>query len=236
MRINGATHRRAGPRAARRCRCWRPARSAGGAAAAVASRSAPRALEVLALIVDRLAAPQSLQGLQPLHEAADSLAGVHPHRLVLGVAIAETEAHDQPPAADHVERGELLGEIDRLVQRQQQHAGAEHHALGLGRHACQRRQRLEVRERLGEIVLARPDGRKSDSASQAHLLDVLGEARGLRVLRAVLDREREAESHGWAEFTRPSPCRQAAAGPAASRWSRGRRAADPLGVRPGATS
>jgi hypothetical protein len=170
-------------------------------------------LEVLALIVDRLAAPQSLQGLQPLHEAADSLAGVHPHRLVLGVAIAKTEAHDQPPAADHVERGELLGEIDRLVQRQQQHAGAEHHALGLGRHACQRRQRLEVRERLGEIVLARPDGRKSDSASQAHLLDVLGEARGLRVLRAVLDREREAESHGvggiYAAVTLPSSRRGA---------------------------
>src|SRR4030095_5640090 len=59
----------------------------------------------------------------------------------------------------------------------------------------ERRQGLEVRERIGEIVLARPDGRKADSAGQPHLLHVLGEAGGLRVFRAVLDGEREAESH-----------------------------------------
>ena len=119
--------------------------------------------KVLALIVDRLAAPQALERRQPLLEATDSLARVHAHRLVLGVAIAETHADDQPPAADHVERGELLGEVDRLVQREQQHAGAELHALGLGGHAPERRQRLEVRERVGEIVLTRPDGRESDT-------------------------------------------------------------------------
>jgi len=69
--------------------------------------------------------------LQRLGEAPHALARVEAHRGVLGRG-SQADADDQPAAADDVERGELLGDIDGLMQRQQQHAGAERHAFGLG--------------------------------------------------------------------------------------------------------
>ena len=131
---------------------------------------------------------------QAFFEATDSLARVHTHRLVLGGAIAETHADDQPPAADHVQRGELLREVDRLVQREQQHAGAELHALGLGGHAPERRQGLEVR---------RP-GRRDDARFDH--TDENPTARARRTCSTCSAKRVACESSGrcWTESARPS--------------------------------
>jgi hypothetical protein len=155
-------------------------------------------------VSDRLAAPQALDHAQRLLEPADSPARVQSYRLVIGVAIAQADADDEPAAADHVERGELLGEVDRLVQRQQQHPGAERHPLRLGRHARQRRQRLEVRERLRQIVLTRPHRRQPHRPRQPHLLDMRREPHRLRLLHSMLHRQRHLYLHpAVSGFRRP---------------------------------
>jgi hypothetical protein len=151
--------------------------------------------EVTALVPHRLAAPQPLQDVEPLDEPPAALARIQPERLVLGIAVAEPDADDQPPPADDVERGELLGQIDRMVQRQQDHAGAERHALRLRRHAPQRGKRLEVRERLRQIVLTRPHRREPHLPGQSHLFQMLGKPPHLRLLTPMLHRQRQPESH-----------------------------------------
>src|SRR5215510_1046365 len=161
-------------------------------------------LEVAALVVDRLAAPQPLDDLEALDEAADAILRILPERLIFDVAIAEADTEDQPAVGDDVERGELLGDLDGVVQGKQQDAGAEDHAARLGGDPRQRRDRLEVRERIGQVVLARPYRAEAHGTREAYLLDVLAEANGLRLLRQVLDGEAEAELHSGSLQTRPA--------------------------------
>jgi len=65
-----------------------------------------------------LAAPQPLDELERLDEAAHALPRVQAERRVLGVTVAEPDTHDEPTAADHVQRRQLLGEVHRLMQRE----------------------------------------------------------------------------------------------------------------------
>ena len=91
-----------------------------------------------------------------------------------------------------------------MVQGEQEDAGAEDHAAGVGGQTREGGDRLEVRERIGQIVLARPDRAEADGAREPHLLDVLAETNGLRLLRQVLDGEAEAELHSGSLQTRPT--------------------------------
>src|SRR5204862_1657467 len=174
--------------------------------------------EVLALVAHRLAVPQLLDHLETLDEARDPRLRVLAHRLVLHVPVAEADAEDEPPARDHVERGDLLGNLDRVVEREEETARAERHAGGVGRDAPERRDRLEVGERGGEIVLARPHGGEAQRARQPDLLDVLLEPCRLRLVRKVLDREPEAELHG-SRHTRPGGGSSVKANCGSAMWS-----------------
>src|SRR4029453_2721987 len=82
-------------------------------------------------------------------------------------------------------------------------AGAELHPAGIGGDARQRRDGLEVGERVGEKMLTRPHRAEPHGAGEPDLLDVLAKADGLRLLRAVLDGEAEAELHSGILHTRP---------------------------------
>jgi hypothetical protein len=64
-----------------------------------------------------------LDDRQALHQAPHPFLGRHPERLVLLVAIAQPHAEDEAPFGDDVERGHLLGHVDRIEQRQQDHRG-----------------------------------------------------------------------------------------------------------------
>src|SRR5882724_469077 len=160
--------------------------------------------EVPALVVDGFAAPQPLDDLEPLDEATDAVLRVVPQRAVLDVPIAETDAEDQPAVRDHVERRELLGDLDGMVEGQQENPGAQDHAASVGGEAREGRDRLEIGERIGQVVLARPHRAEADGARESDLLDVLAEADGLRLLREVLHGEAEAEPHSGSLHTRPA--------------------------------
>ena len=95
------------------------------------------------------------------------------------------------------------------MERQQQDAGADGHALGLGGDPAQHGKRLEVRERMREVVLAREDQIEADRTGHAHLLEVLAEALGLGVAGRMLDGEAEPElDHGWENFRALPMCGQ----------------------------
>src|SRR6266545_2196742 len=160
--------------------------------------------EVAALVGDGLAAPQPLDDLEALDQTTDALLRVVPHCQVLDAAVPEADTEDQVAVRNHVERRELLGDLDRVVQREQENAGAECHAPGVGGEAREGRDRLEVRERIGEIVLARPDRAEPDCARKPDLLDVLAEAGRLRLLGEMLNGEAEAELHSGSLHTRPA--------------------------------
>ena len=101
------------------------------------------------VVVDRLAAPQPLDHLEPLDQTADAIFGILSERAILDVAVAEADAEDQTTVGDDVEGRQLLGDLDGMMQGQQEHAGAEDHAARVGGEARERRDRLEVGERIG---------------------------------------------------------------------------------------
>src|SRR5262249_54398750 len=119
----------------------------------------------------------------------------------LDVAVSETDAEDEPTARDHVERGHLLGDVERLVERQEQDASADRHAVGLRGGPPEHRKRLGVGERRREGVVAGGGEVRARGARQPYLLDVIPEALDLRVARPMLDREAEPElDHGCENF------------------------------------
>ena len=125
-------------------------------------------------------------------------------RAVLDVPVSEARADDQPTVRDHVERCELLGDVDRMEQGKQEDTRAEDQAARVRGEPRQGRDRLEVRERIGQIMLARPHRAEAHGAREPDLLDVLAEADGLRLLRQVLNGEPQAESHSGSLQTRPA--------------------------------
>ena len=126
-----------------------------------------------------LARPEPIDDLEPLLEPADPLLRILPHGQVLDVAVAEPDSEDEASAADDIECRDLLGDVDGMVQREEQDPGAERHRARLGRDPSKDGNRLEIREGRRQVVLARPDGIEADSRGQPHLLEVLLEAAGL---------------------------------------------------------
>jgi hypothetical protein len=67
---------------------------------------------------------EPLDDLEPLDEAAEPPHRVLAHGLVLDVAVAEPDAEDEAPAADDVERGDLLGDLYGMMQGKEQDSAA----------------------------------------------------------------------------------------------------------------
>ncbi len=63
--------------------------------------------------------------------AAPPLLALDAERTLLGrVGDAEADAGEEPPAAQHVERGHLLGQDHGVAPGEDEHGGAELHPLG----------------------------------------------------------------------------------------------------------
>jgi hypothetical protein len=106
---------------------------------------------VLARIVHRLARPYPLEHLQPFHQPPHAILRLESQREVLGIAISQPQPDDQAAVSDDVQGGELLlGQLDGMVERQEDDAGPERHALGLGGHAGQSGDGLEIGEGIRE--------------------------------------------------------------------------------------
>jgi hypothetical protein len=135
-----------------------------------------REMEEAAVVGHLVVRPEALDDLEALHEAPHPLLGRDAEGLVLLLAIAEAHPEDEAPLGDDVERGDLLGHVHRIEQRQQDHGGADPHRARLRGEPRQRGQALHLLERRGQEVLAHHDETEAGVARRPDLVDVLAEA------------------------------------------------------------
>ena len=74
--------------------------------------------------------PDRLEAAQELVATSAALAERYAYGVVLVLRPAQPQPHVEPSTGEEIERGELLGQHDRLVVRHEQHAGAQTHAAG----------------------------------------------------------------------------------------------------------
>ena len=148
--------------------------------------------EAVPLRGHRLALEQPAHDVELLLEHAQALLG-QPERVVLLLPVAEPQAEHEAPVGDGIERGRVLGDLDRIEQREQEDAGAHAHLPRLGGDAREQRHELQHLERLREEVLPGRDVGEAELARQPHLLAAVARdlARGHR--GRVLRRQEEAE-------------------------------------------
>lgn len=121
-----------------------------------------------------------------VREAEDGVLVLHP---------AGRDAKRQAAPAGDVEKGGLLRHMDRVQQRQQQHAGGEAHTVGLGRQASERRQRREPSGASIREMMANGDPAVAEVAREADLFAMLGEGPGEIGVGGMLGIDEEGELH-----------------------------------------
>jgi len=144
---------------------------------------------MLAVEGHTLLGPQPPHHVQDLQKARQAPAARNSEGIELDVAVSESHAEHQPPAADHVQGGEGLRHIHRMLQGQQHDTRSERHVPDLGRHACQDRERLHVLERRRQVVLAGADVMEPRPPRQPHHLQQLGEPLRHVVAHGMLHRQ-----------------------------------------------
>ena len=102
-------------------------------------------LEVLAVELHGIRGPDGLQHLQGLVRAFAPACPGDTDRFELLGQPADAEAHPQPPAREHVQRGQLARQQGRVVPGEVQHARPERHAGGVPGDEGQGLQRVQHR-------------------------------------------------------------------------------------------
>ncbi len=122
------------------------------------------------LVRHRLAAPQLPDEAQVANEAADPLLLCQAEGGILLRAVTQTHPHDEPPAGQSVQGGQLLGDIHRVQQGQKQDPGAEaHRRPHFGRCPGQEGNRLEHLVVAQHVVLGQQDGVEPLPGAQGNL-------------------------------------------------------------------
>jgi hypothetical protein len=87
--------------------------------------------------------PQPLDQLQGFEQARHPVAHLDAKPLELDLAVAEPDAEHAASLRHHIEAGDILGDLHRVEQRQQQHRQHQLHRAGLGREPRQQRDALQ---------------------------------------------------------------------------------------------
>ena len=140
--------------------------------------------------------PQFSDDLDALDEPAHALLHRHAEGGKFFRPIAEPDAEQEFAAARDVEKRADLGELDRIVQRQQRDVGAEPEPFRFRRDAREQRELRKIMKARHEMVLAGPDRIEAERADELHLLDRLRESPGGIVAFPMLRVEIDAELHG----------------------------------------
>ena len=154
-----------------------------------------RHLAIPAVVLDLVLGKQQLGSLQNLSHAAHSVLGRHTKGRILLVAVAQTDAENKPPVADGVHCGQVLGQRDGIVQRQQQNGSGHLHVAGLSRHTRQERQRGRHLVWRGEVMLATAYEVESGLPRRPHLLGAVCYLLRQGVFTGALRVEKESYFH-----------------------------------------
>ena len=156
-------------------------------------------LEIVALALEAelLAGEGALQHLDSLVGQRHAARDRHAEAAELVRRVAHADAHLDPAAADIVEHREILGEPDRMVERQQADIAREAHMLGPRRHrrgdGNPRRQVAVV----DEVMLGEPDEIEAEPVEPSDLIHdrgierLMGKAGLRRIAEVVGDAEAE---------------------------------------------
>ncbi len=125
----------------------------------------------LAVPVDGLAAPGSDQILHALIHDLAPLVPVLAVGQVLRRPVAQTEGHSQTAAADQVQHDQILGDPERIVQRQQQSLDDDGGPLGSCRDQTGEQQRGRHPAVVGAVVLLGLNGPEAGPVSELCHLD-----------------------------------------------------------------
>ncbi len=104
--------------------------------------------------VCRLARPEPLQQADALFDQCGPAATVDAEHLELLVAVPDPDDVDHPAAAEQVDDGQILGQLHRLVEREQQGADGDGQALGARRDGRGERHGRGQVTVVGPVVLA----------------------------------------------------------------------------------
>src|SRR5262245_25965892 len=140
-----------------------------------------RCLEMPPLERHILFCEQALDERYAFNEAAGPAAVIEAHDIEFVLGPARRDADNGASAADRIEECELLGDMQWFVERQDEHAGAEGHALSVGGQSHERLDRREPSSGAVRQMVADGDAVKADTAGEANLFGMLGEPLGHRV-------------------------------------------------------
>jgi hypothetical protein len=146
--------------------------------------------------VHLLAGPELLDDAEVLGEATHLLRARHGEGVVLHVPVAQAHAEHQPSSGDDVQAGEALRDVDRVVEGEQVDADPDPEVTRLGGEPAEVRQRLDVRERLAQVVLRREHRVPSAVPDGVHEPDLLVEGHHLVAADGLLVRHQETEPGG----------------------------------------
>jgi hypothetical protein len=161
----------------------------------------------VALAADIVLGPQALDELEALLEAVHASAARHPKGVELDIAIAEPDAEDEVAAPDRVERGDALGDLDRVVQGRQQDACDAGHLAGFGGEPRQKRHQLNLSYPLAEVMLAGGHRVPPTVAGQARHCILTFECRDHVAARWMLAGEKDPDLHDVSMVTDCPLCR-----------------------------
>ena len=129
-------------------------------------------LPALAVMAEpALAGPRLADDLHRLVEALGGLRHGNAEAVELGLAVALADAEIDPPAAQEIERGDLLGHQHRIVPGQHDHRRAEADVPGLGRKIRQHGHRGRHLAMTGEVMLDHEELPEAQAVGFDHILD-----------------------------------------------------------------
>ena len=119
--------------------------------------------------------PQALHDAHALAKARMRLLLVHAEAAVLVAECAAPEAHIEPPTAHAIQRRRILGKPYRIVQRGDEHSGAQPNALGARCDGGRQHQRRRAEAVAREVMLRNPEAVKAKLLAEDRLLHALRE-------------------------------------------------------------
>ena len=142
----------------------------------------------------RLTADQGRHAVHGLVEAGPPFLERHPHGVVVHAARARAQARDDGTFGEDRQRGQGLGDHDRVTHDRQRDAGREDHVPGGRGHGGQSGGAVEPRVAPEEVVVGR-DGREAQVAGLAHVRRQLGE--GEQAVAPVGQRQMDSQPHDY---------------------------------------
>jgi len=133
------------------------------------------------------------------------LRGVNPITLVFVDVVcgAAAQTDDQPAAAERVQQRDLLGEADRMMQRDLRHGEANPDLSGACGDRGRERHTVDVGTVAVEVVLGQPDRIEAEPVRRLRLIERLPDDGTILLRVAALGEQEVAESYDNPAGSRP---------------------------------